>query len=89
METEKLFKIYYNDYPVDILDKNKRLELLPLTKDSMKKYLNDLWEYSNNVSFYKFLEYEPFIWSFPSNCFFPKFLPFVFACLYWSMDRVK
>ena len=59
METKKLFDAYHNIPPTYNSIDNQRLKLIPLTKILLKKYFDDLWEYSKISMFYDFLEYPP------------------------------
>lgn len=60
MKLDKLFNDFYTNYPTSISDDTKRLELVPLTEESLQTYFDDLWDYSKIPEFYDYLEYPPF-----------------------------
>tara|TARA_B100000315_G_C14368230_1_gene491726 strand:- start:204 stop:803 length:600 start_codon:yes stop_codon:yes gene_type:complete len=60
MNIESMFHDYHHVYPHSISLNKSRLKLIPLTNEILKTYLNDLWDYSSNPSFYEFLEFQPF-----------------------------
>ena len=59
MNIKTMYKDYYNNNPDSLFSNQKRLKLIPLTENTLHTYLNDLWEYSKDSSFYKYLEYPP------------------------------
>ena len=59
MNKKELFK-FYNDFQLDSYISSSRLKFIPITAKIVKKYIDDLWEYSSDSEFYKYLEYDCF-----------------------------
>jgi len=74
MDINILFDNFYNIKPEACSKNSNRLNLIPLTDDTLKFYFDDLWEYSSNSDFFKYLEYPPFTSSEECISYFNKLL---------------